>query len=141
MGIWRALTRGEAETGPGQNDPYLAGRTYAIPFGQVWDAVVRLTAGGLKGWRMLRWDDEAGLVEAEVHGSILPMVADISVTVTLDQNAQTRVDLTARRRGRGGDLGMNRRRIRHFVRSLDQQLEAGADQILRPAGGDVSSAA
>lgn len=139
MGIWMALTRSSVETGPDAGDPDLVGRTYAIPFGQVWDAVVRLTAGGLKGWRMLRWDDDAGIVEAEVHGPLLPLVADIAVTVVLDQNAQTRVDLTAKGRGNWGDLGANHRRTRKFFRALDSQLNAGSDQIL--GGEDVSSAA
>ena len=139
MGIWRALTRSSVETGPEAVDPDLVGRTYAIPFGQVWDAVVRLTAGGLKGWKMLRWDDDTGLVEAEVQGPLLPLVADVAVTVVLDHNAQTRVDLRASGRGKWGDLGANRRRTRRFFTALDSQLNAGSDQIL--GGEDVSSAA
>jgi uncharacterized protein (DUF1499 family) len=88
---------------------------------------------------MLRWDDDAGVVEAEVHGPVLNLVSDISVSVTLDGNAQTRVDLTAEKRGRWGDLGANRRRVRRFVRELDQQLDASPDQILR--SGSLGSAA
>ncbi|MDH3222353.1 MAG: DUF1499 domain-containing protein [Gemmatimonadota bacterium] len=131
MGIWRALAHSAVSTSPASEDPELCGRTYAIPFGQVWDAVVRLVAGGLKGWRMVRWDDDVGLVEAEARGLLLAMTADVSVSVTLDGNAQTRVDVQARKKGRGGDLGANRRRVRRFVRALDKQLNASADQILR----------
>jgi len=80
---------------------------------------------------MVRWDDDVGLVEAEARGLLLAMTADVSVSVTLDGNAQTRVDVQARKKGRGGDLGANRRRVRRFVRALDKQLNASADQILR----------
>ncbi len=131
MGIWRALTHSAVSTTPASEDPDLCGRTYAIPFGEVWDAVVRLTAGGLKGWKMVRWDDDVGLVEAEAQSPLLTMTADVAVSVTLDGNAQTRVDVKARKRGRGGDLGANRRRVRRFVRALDKQLNASAEQILR----------
>lgn len=130
MSVWKALTTGEVATAPQLEDPELSGRTYAIPFGRVWDAVVRLSAGGLSGWKMVRWDDDAGLVEAEVHGPILKLAADVTVRVVLDANAQTRVDVTARRRGRGRDLGTGTRRIRRFVRALDERLEAGSKEIL-----------
>ncbi|NNF29257.1 MAG: DUF1499 domain-containing protein [Gemmatimonadetes bacterium] len=139
MTLWSALTKGAVTTAPSSDDPDLCGRTYTIPFGDVWDAVVRLTAGGLRGWKMIRWDDDTGLVEAEVHGRMLNLTSDISVSVTLDVNAQTRVDLAARKRGRWGDLGANRRRVRRFVRELDRQLNASEDQILRT--GRMGSAA
>ncbi|MGI9627270.1 MAG: DUF1499 domain-containing protein [Longimicrobiales bacterium] len=141
MSVWQALTTGEVATGPQQEDPELAGRTYAIPFGRVWDAVVRLSAGGLSGWKMIRWDDDAGLVEAEVHGPLFRLPADVTVRVVLDENAQTRVDLTARRRGRGRDLGTGSRRIRRFVRALDERLEAGSSEILSDGAATKSALA
>lgn len=138
MSVWKALTTGEVETAQSQEDPELTGRTYAIPFGRVWDAVVRLSAGGLSGWKMVRWDDDAGLVEAEVRGPFLKLAADVTVRVVLDENAQTRVDVTARRQGRGRDLGTGGRRIRRFMHALDERLEAGSGEILSEGTGPTS---
>ena len=111
-------------------EPKLAGRTYAIPSGIVWDAAVQLAGGRMRGWTTTGTDDQRGVIEARVRGMILPLPADFVITVTLDENAQTRVDLTAEGRHRGGDLGAGVRRIHRFCTSLDGALAAGPDQVL-----------
>ena len=42
-------------------DPALRGRTYAIPFETVWQAVVGLAGGGLRGWSIESADDQIGV--------------------------------------------------------------------------------
>lgn len=111
-------------------DTNLAGRTYAIPFARVWDAAVQLASGGLRGWTAPRLDDQKGVLEARVCGLVLRYPADFVITISLDENAQTRVDLTALSRRRGGDFGVNVRRIRRFCTALDRALAAGPHQVL-----------
>ena len=134
MGLWRAVTDHRVQTDPGADDPALVGRTYAIPFGVVWDGAVRLVAGGLRGWRMIHWDDEKGVVQAEVKGLVFAQLADVTIYISLDGYGQTRVDVQASGRGSMGDLGANGRRVRKFFRALDADLEARPDQILNPQG-------
>ena len=128
--MWKGLTQRSARTSADSAEPKLAGRTYAIPSGTVWDAVVQLAGGGLRGWTATGMDDQSGLLEARVRGSFLRLPADFVITVTLDENVQTRVDLTAEGRHRGGDLGANARRIQRFCAALDRALAAGPDQVL-----------
>jgi uncharacterized protein (DUF1499 family) len=118
--LLRALTRNQAATGPDADDPRLRGRTYAVPFDLVWNAALRL-AGQHAGWKVVSADDVEGFLRAEVH-SPLGWVDDVTVQVSLDPDAQTRVDLASTSRGRSGDLGRNARRIGRFQRSLDREL-------------------
>ena len=128
--IWRGLTGRDALTSADSNDPALSGRTYAIPFDHVWEAVLGLAAGGLIGWRVAHSDDYVGIVEADVRSVFLPLPATVMISVTLDEDGQTRVDASARGLHRGVDLGMNRRRIIRFFRALDRSLGARPEQIL-----------
>lgn len=130
MSLWTALTSNHVETVPGAEDPRLTGRTYAIPFATVWDASVRLAAGGLKGWQMVRWDDQEGTLEAHVRGVLLALPALVTIQVSLDENAQTRVDLEAKGEGSRGDLGANARRTGRFFAALDRELGANGSNIL-----------
>lgn len=128
--MWKGLRERSARTHADSDDPELVGRTYAIPFGVVWDAAAELAGGGLRGWTTTRLDDQSGVLEARVRGLVLRFPADVVVTVTLDENAQTRVDLTAEGRHRGGDIGVNGRRIRRFCTALDGALAARPHQVL-----------
>lgn len=128
--MWKGLTERAVRTSPDSAEPKLVGRTYAIPSGAVWDAAVQLAGGELRGWTTTRMDDQGGVIEARVRGMILPLPADFVITVTLDENAQTRVDLTAEGRHRGGDLGANGRRVHRFCAALDRALAAGPHQVL-----------
>ena len=119
-----------AGTSADAGDPKLPCRTYAIPFGTVWDAAARLANGGLRGWMAPRADDQEGVLEARVRGLILRFPTDFVIRVSLDENVQTRVDLTALRRHRGGDFGVNERRIRRFCTALDRALGADGRQAV-----------
>lgn len=126
--LW--LTGRSARSSATCDDPGLAGRTYAIPFRTVWDAVVRLAGGGLRGWTLQDSDDTEGVVDARVRGLVLPLPATVVITVSLDDNVQTRVDLVAEALHRGRGFGANARRIRRFCSALDRALGAGTHQVL-----------
>ena len=130
--MWKGFTERAARTGPDSNDPVLAGRTYAIPFDPVWKAALELSGGGLRGWKLVSSDDRLGVIRADVRGPLLPLEAHVLVSVTLDRNGQTRVDMSALGNHRGGDLRVNYRRIGHFFRSLDTSLDVRPEQILEP---------
>lgn len=127
--ILRGLTEHRAVTDPTSEDRRLLGRTYAIPFESVWQASTRLAGGGIRGWALWVADDQSGLIEASANPVLGPS-ADVRITVGLDENAQTRVDLTSASRTTRGDLGRSRRNIGTFLKRLDKLLEARPDQIL-----------
>lgn len=133
MRFWKGLAGQDARTSPDSEDPALVGRTYAIPFGTVWDAVVRLASGGLKGWRIARWDDQIGIVAADVTSWPLPLAATVLISVKLDADGQTRVDMSVRNVDAEGRLPINHRRIDRFFSALDRALAARPDQILGAA--------
>lgn len=128
--MWKGFTDRCAHSSADAADARLVGRTYAIPFSEVWDAAARLAGGGLRGWTTPCLDDQQGVLEARVRGLVLRFPADFVITVALDENAQTRVDLTARGKHRGGDFGVNARRINRFCNALDEALAAGPHQVL-----------
>lgn len=117
----RALSRNHAETLIDDLDPRLRGRTYAIPFEKVWQAANKLAGGGLRGWKIVSSDDYEGVITAEVR-SLFGSVDDVVIRITLDENAQTRVDMESRARKRAADLGASARRIGRFMRILDRRL-------------------
>lgn len=109
--------------------PGPCGRTYAIPFGMVWDAAVALAGGGLRGWRIVSRDESAGVIVAQIDGRVLPFRSRVEISIGLDDNAQTRVDASTRGRNVGVDLGSDIRRLRWLLRSLDRSLAAKARRI------------
>jgi len=127
MSDWRqrvreSLTRNLAVTSPTADDPDLRGRTYAIPYERVWRAARRLAGGGLRGWRLVDADDYDGLIRAEARSRLLRRVDEIVIRITLDANAQTRVDARSSSRNARGDLGSSARRLRSFFAALDEEL-------------------
>lgn len=129
----RGVTRNVAFTSPGSPDARLRGRTYAIPFEDVWQASVELIDGGLKRWKLLEADDQEGIIRGVARGRLDRFTSAITVRITLDPDAQTRVDaLSASRTGRA-DLGVNARRLHRYFRALDARLEdrrgAGIDSL------------
>ena len=52
--------------------------------------------------------------------------------MSLDENGQTRIDMSSTSQAERGDLGRNARRIRKFFRVLDERSEAGPGTILDP---------
>lgn len=137
--VLRGLTRNVAFTTPQSEDPRLTGRTYAIPFEDVWQLSLALIGGELDGWKHLEADDEEGIIRGAAGGGIDRFRSAVTVRVTLDYNAQTRVDaLSASRVGRA-DFGLNARRLHRFFRELDRRLAEGRaasiDSLLvKPAG-------
>lgn len=121
--VVRGFTRNVAFTTPEAEDPRMRGRTYAIPFEDVWQASLYLMDGGLRRWEVHEADDREGIIRG-VGGSLMDRFASaVTIRITLDFNAQTRVDaLSASRTGRY-DLGSNARKIRKFFRALDRALE------------------
>ena len=130
MRFWKGLEGQDARTSADSEDPALAGRTYAIPFGTVWDAIVALASGGLKGWKLARWDDQIGIVAADVTSWPIPLAATVLISVKLDANGQTRVDMSIRNVAEEGRLPINQRRIDRFFRALDSSLAVRPDQVL-----------
>ena len=122
----RAVSKNVAQTAPDDPDPRLRGRTLAVPFDRVWQNAREL-AGNLRGWRVLEADDQIGVIRAEASTLVFGRTGDVVITISLDEDAQTRVDLTSTSRKTGGDFGTNARRIGKFLRNLDRALaNAGA---------------
>lgn len=122
----RALSRNHAETSPRDVDARLRGRTYAIPFDQVWRAASALAGGGLRGWSIVQADDYEGIIQAEAHTLLLRFVDDVLIRIVLDRDAQTRVDAQSRSRKGRMDFGTNARRIGKFFKALDRRLQEQA---------------
>lgn len=116
--------RGHAVTAPDAADARLRGRTYAIPFETVWQAACTLAGGGLRGWQLASADDHDGIIT----GTADPMVGaghDVTIRISLDADAQTRVDAEATARKPATDLGRSVRCLHRFFRALDRAT-AGA---------------
>ena len=94
-----------------------------MPFEQVWQAATALANGGLRGWRIVQSDDTDGVIYAEARTPLLRFIDDVLITIKLDENAQTRVDMQSRSRKAKADLGANARRVGKFFRTLDQKLK------------------
>jgi len=131
----RVLSGTEAVTDPDAEDARLRGRTYTIPFAQVWDAALFLVDGGLARWILVGSDDVKGVIDAERTTFFTRRVSDVRIDVGLDHNGQTRVDVHARSRGERGDLGANARAIGVLLRRMDKHLQAGPAHVLDAAGG------
>jgi len=86
----------------------------------------------MRGWSVVSEDDQLGVLEAESATLVLRFVDDVRVSVGLDDDGQTRVDVTSASRTGRGDLGRNPRTIGRFLRKLDRALDVQAGQILAP---------
>jgi hypothetical protein len=106
------------------------GRTYAIPFEHVWNAAVGLAKEGLRGWSVASADDLSGLIIASTSSRVLGIRDDVRVRIRLDENGQTRVDLSSMSRTERPSLGRHRRAIGRFLDRLDRRLDARPGQIL-----------
>lgn len=113
--------RGFIETSPSAKDRRLRGRTYAIPFEDVWQAALRLASGGLFRWTCHDADDHEGVILASAK-SLTGAIHDVMVRVSLDENGQTRVDASAQPRRPITNFGGSKRRLRRFFRRLDRAL-------------------
>ena len=84
----------------------------------------------IAGWEVLRWDDRTGVIFIEAQVALLRRTDDVRIRITLDRNAQTRVDVESVARQGKVDFGRNARRIGRFLSRLDEATEAQGDQIL-----------
>lgn len=125
--------KNRASTHPGHGDRALRGRTYAIPFDVVWQAAVRLTSGGLSRWSLLDADDGPGTLQVEARALLWGRPTEFMIRISLDRNAQTRVDAVGYTPGSRWDLGASRRRTIRFFGALDREVGAGAGAILAGA--------
>jgi hypothetical protein len=108
-------------TGEGAADPRLRGRTYAIPFEDVWQATLRLVRGRLRGWSLEFADDREGVVNALVAAPLRRLHGVVEVRISLDPDAQTRVDASAATPAAYHDLGINARRLHRLFQALDRE--------------------
>ena len=108
-------------TSSGEVDRRLRGRTYAIPFEDVWQGTLRLVRGKLRGWSLEFADDRDGVVNALVASRLKWLQGVVEVRIVLDDNAQTRVDATSATPDIFHDFGVNARRLGHFFNRLDRE--------------------
>ena len=131
-GLVRGFTQNRAHTDPVSEDGRLRGRTYAIPFDEVWDKSVDVAQTRMRGWTVTVADDQLGVLKAESATLIWRFVDDVHISVGLDEDGQTRVDVTSASRVGRGDQGRNPRTIGQFLRKLDRALDVRSGQILDP---------
>jgi len=117
----RALTRNRAWTDPESPDRRLRGRTYAVPFTEVWRAALE-TARERPRWTVTETDARRGEIAAEARTALWGFVDDVAIRVWLDDAGSTRVDVTSASRVGTADLGTNARRIARFLHVLDRRL-------------------
>lgn len=128
--ILKSLSSNDAHTDVSAADPKLRGRTYAIPFDEVWKAAVTVSRKRMRGWSVLYRDDRSGVIVAEALTLLLRSKDDIRISIQLDENGQTRVDLRAASQQRKRDWGRNLRRVSKFLLCLDNELAVSPEHIL-----------
>jgi hypothetical protein len=138
--VVRGLTRNVAFTTPGAEDPRLEGRTFAIPFDDVWQASLHLARGGLERWEVTEEDDREGIIRGIVRGRFERTTSSITIRITLDPDAQTRIDAMAASRIGRADLGLNARRLDRFFTALDARLQEGRQTAIESLRLDRATA-
>ena len=98
-----------------------AGRVYAIPFHDVWDAALRV-GEELRGWRVEDRDPRAGTLELQTLDRLGYRPLPASIRLWLDEEGQTRLEVRIAEESRPRLLPSARSRIRRFLRSLDRAL-------------------
>ncbi len=116
----RWLTENEADTRD-QDGP--SGLRLQVPYLRVWDALGEEIRSRPR-WELVEADRRAGEIRVECSSLIFSFVDDLEVDVSLDENGFTRVEARSASRVGKGDFGVNRRRIRSLMRSLDDRLSA-----------------
>ena len=120
---------------PGGPEP----RVYEVAFSRVWDQLLMYVRRRW-WWTLAHRDEDLGLISVRCTVPLLRWVDDLTIWVALDSNGLTRVDAFSRAQGRDFDLGMNRRRIRRLLGSLDRALGPQARLVESPSGGDARAA-
>jgi uncharacterized protein (DUF1499 family) len=117
----RPKRHARAATSPDARDPRLRGRTYAIPFVEVWDTAQDV-ARSRRGWTVTGTDARAGEITVEARTLLWRFTDDVRIRLSLDPDGMTRVDVESAARVGRGDLGTNARRIARFLHALDRRL-------------------
>ena len=133
--------RAGVETTPGHEDVRLRGRTYAVPFEDVWQAALGLADGQQRGWRLLSANDQTGVICATATRRFPEAVDDVVVRISLDDDAQTRVDARAGAREGGPAVRRNTRRLVKFFNALDTAVALAATQRRSTRASDASARA
>ena len=102
------------------------GRTYSVPFAQVWDSIVAEVQGRSR-WRLVHSDEGLGLLTVTCRPRLQRRVDDLAIWVSLDENGFTRVDLRSgpratEKRPDGLLKPSHGRRIATLLASLDKRL-------------------
>ncbi|MGH7445198.1 MAG: hypothetical protein ACREKM_09990 [Longimicrobiales bacterium] len=121
------LARVDVRTAVRHEDERLRGRTYAVPFEDVWQVALALASGGMRGWTLTLADDHDGIIDACAHRRF-PRAADrVVIRIGLDDDAQTRVDAEA---GAWQNTSLSPRRtarnIIRFFHALDGAVQGAA---------------
>ena len=128
------LPRVDVRTAARHEDARLRGRTYAIPFEDVWQAALALASGAQRGWSLVSADDSDGIIIADARRRFPEAVDRVVVRVSLDANAQTRVDAEG---GAWGESRLSERRtakhMDRFFRALDRMVALTAEARQRSA--------
>jgi hypothetical protein len=90
-----------------------AGRAYAVPFGEVWQAALAVVRRG-GSLRLLRDDPHAGEIEAEGRSLLLRRRRPVLLRLRLDEFGLTRLEA----RVGPGDPGREERILRAVDRAL-----------------------
>jgi hypothetical protein len=110
-------------TSPQHADARLRGRTYSIPFEDVWQGALRMIREKLKGWSLDTADDTEGIINVDIRGIHSRLNGVLRVRIALDGNGQTRVDVRSSTPAAFTDFGVNARRVDRFFRGLDRESE------------------
>lgn len=107
------------------------GRTYAIPFDQVWLAALFVVREEMRCWSVASADDEEGSIGIVRRRGRRRRPAEIQVR--LDDDGQTRVDLVGVAEESTGPAAWLRiREIRRFLSRLDRATDAVPGLVLDP---------
>ena len=135
--VRKVLGDGAAETRPDASDPRLRGRTYSIPFERVWQASMAVLEQLNCAVRLA--NDRDGIIIAKASAFFPRRVDDVTVSIVLDNDAQTRVDMRSITREGKSDLGGNSRRVARFFEMLDRRLGASSRGAGRSAADSAVS--
>lgn len=117
----------DVRTGATPEYPDLQPRRYDLPYARVRSAALA-TARGMPGWEVVAGEGEEadgqtapGEIRAVASVPLTPFKDDVTVRVT-EESGQTVVNVRSRSRVGRGDLGVNARRVRAYLRALDARL-------------------
>jgi uncharacterized protein (DUF1499 family) len=110
-----------ARTDPQHGDPSLRGSRLDHTFKDVWETALRLASDSPR-WQVVSLDPGSGQIVAEVTTPLWKFVDDVVIRLSLDDQGFTRVDLSSHSRKGRYDFGVNRRRIRGYLRRLERML-------------------